>query len=215
MTAEASKDNSTVFYTNEELFHALTIRKSTRTYSGVELKPEHIKLIKNYLQSDEKMIGPFGDTFRIEFMNGVDTDEQIATYGYIKEFKAILMAISKPEPSALFEMAYVLHGLVLQLTQADVQTVWLGGAFNHKDAIDASTMQKDEIIAAVIPLGYESSKKRLLFDYIAPIILGAKHRKNMNDVYFKNDFNTPLNEADTKFYEVLDLARRAPLVKNK
>ena len=202
-------------YNDEELFHALQVRKSTRTYNGIALKPEHTELIKEYLQSDKHMIGPFGDTFRIEFLDNVDIDEQIATYGYIKEFKAILMAISKSEPSALFEMAYVLHGLVLQLTEAGVQTVWLGGAFNHKDAIGVSSLEEDEIVAAVIPLGYESSKKRLLFDYIAPVILGAKHRKDMSDVYFKGTFNTPLTEVDTKFYKALDVARRAPSAKNK
>ncbi len=210
MTTENSS-----FYSDEELFHAMQVRKSTRTYNGVELKPEHLRLIQNYLKDETQMKGPFGDTFRIEFMNDVDIDEQIATYGYIKEFNAVLMAISTPEPSALFEMAYVLHGLVLQLTEAGVQTVWLGGAFNHKDAINISDMNENEIIAAVIPMGYESSKKRLLFDYIAPVILGAKHRKRVDDVYFSNDFQTPFTDNSSKYYEALDVARRAPSAKNK
>ncbi len=215
MTKDVSKHDNAAFYNDEQLFHALQVRKSTRTYNGVGLTSEHLQLIKDYLQDEKQMTGVFGHTFRIEFMNDINIDEQISTYGYIKEFKAILMAISKPEPSALFEMAYVLHGLVLQLTEAGVQTVWLGGAFDHKDAIGVSGIQDDEIIAAVIPIGYESSKKRLLFDYIAPVILGAKHRKDMHTVYFDGDFNTPLDENTTKYYEALDLARRAPSAKNK
>ena len=206
--------NDTVpLYTDEELFHAVQIRKSTRTYNGVELKPEHVELIEKYLHDKERMTGPFGHTFRIEFINNANIDKDIATYGYIKEFKAILMAVSKSDPATLFEMAYVLHGLVLQLTQADVQTIWIGGAFNHQDAINTLSLAQDELVAAVVPLGYESSKKRLLFDYVAPVILGAKNRRD--DVYFNLDFETPLNHTVSKYSDALDIARRAPSAKNK
>ena len=206
-------NNKTLFYNDEELFHALQIRKSTRTYNGVELKAEHIDLIKQYLQDKERMTGFLENSFRIKFFNGGNIDKDIATYGYIKEFKAILMAVSKPEPLALFEMAYVLHGLVLQLTQADVQTVWIGGAFNHQDAMEASDLLNGEIVAAVVPLGYESNKKRLLFDYVVPLVLGAKNRKE--NVYFDTDFYTSLDVTKTKFSKALDFARRAPSAKNK
>ena len=129
------ENNTSTFYNDEELFHAVQVRKSTRTYNGIELKLEHIKLLENYLTDKEKMTGPFGHTFRIEFINNTNIDKDIATYGYIKGFKAILLAISKADALTLFEMAYVLHGLVLQLTQADVQTVWIGSAFNHQDTM--------------------------------------------------------------------------------
>ena len=207
------ENNTSVFYNDEELFHAVQVRKSTRTYNGVELKSEHVELIEKYLSDKEKMTGPFGHTFRIEFINDGNIDKDIATYGYIKEFKAILLAICKPDAITLFEMAYVLHGLVLQLTEADVQTVWIGGAFNHQDAANSLSLKDDEIVAAVIPLGYESSKKRLMFDYIAPVILGAKNRKD--DVCFSENFDTPLYGITTKYSEALDIARRAPSAKNK
>ena len=45
MTTDISKDENADFYTNEELYHALQIRKSTRTYSGVELKLNLLKTI--------------------------------------------------------------------------------------------------------------------------------------------------------------------------
>jgi len=205
---------STKFHTKEELFTAIQTRKSTRTYNADALKQEHIELIQNYLNDETMMSGPFGHTFKIEFLNGVDIENQIATYGYVKGFRAILMAIAKVEPLALFEMSYILHGLDLQLTQAGVQSVWLGGAFNHKDAINATDIKEGEIIAAVIPLGYASSKKRII-DYAAPLLLGTKNRKAMDDVFFYADFNTPLGEKASHFYDALDLARRAPSAKNK
>jgi nitroreductase len=203
-----------VSFDAEALFLAVQSRRSVRTFNGSPPKAEDLTLIRNYLHEPKNMTGPFGHRFRIELLTDVDGDEQVGTYGYIKGFRALLVAISKPERLALFEMAYVLHGLVLHLTHAGVQTIWIGGAFNYEDAIKSTGVTDDEIIAAIIPLGYAGDRKRLI-DYAAPLILKPTKRKPMDDVYFFGDFETPLGANAGPLHTALDVARRAPSAKNR
>jgi nitroreductase len=203
-----------VSFDAEALFLAVQARRSVRTFNGSPPRAEHLALIRSYLHEPKNVTGPLGHRFRIELLTEVDGDEQIGTYGYTKGFRALLAAISKPERNALFEMAYVLHGLVLRLTNAGVQTVWMGGAFNREDVMKSTGVAGDEIIAAIVPLGYASDRKRLI-DYAAPLVLKATKRKPMDDVYFFCDFETPLGENADLLHAALDVARRAPSAKNR
>ncbi len=155
------------------LFEAVRIRHSVRTYDGVPLRAEHLAAIQAYLADPERMTGPLGWEFRIELLTDVPEDREIGTYGYTKGFKAVLLAIARLEPLALFEMAYVLHGLVLELTHLGVGTIWMGGAFNPADVERSVRLGRGEIIAAIVPLGYASQKKRLI-DVAAPLVLKLK-----------------------------------------
>jgi hypothetical protein len=198
----------------EALFLAVQARRSVRTFNGSPLRPEDLALIRNYLREPKNVTGPLGHRFRIELLNEIDGDEQIGTYGYVKGFRALLVAISKPERIALFEMAYVLHGLVLHLTHAGVQTIWIGAAFNHEDVVKSTGVADNEIVAAVIPLGYASDRKRLI-DYAAPLIIKPTKRRPMDDVYFFGDFETPLGANAGPLHTALDVARLAPSAKNR
>ena len=203
-----------VSFDTEALFLAVQTRRSTRTFNGSPPRAEHLALIRNYLHEPKNMTGPLGHRFRIELLTDVDGDEQIGTYGYTKGFRALLVAISQPELIALFEMAYVLHGLVLHLTHVGVQTVWMGGAFNREDVIKSTGVVDDEIIAAIVPLGYADDRKRLI-DYAAAVVLRATKRKPMDDVYFFSDFKTPLGANASPLHTALDVARHAPSAKNR
>jgi len=199
---------------NDVLLHGIKARRSTRTFDGAPLQAEHLEVIRGYLDDPECMRGPLGGEFRIELLTGVDEHKEIGTYGYTKGFQTVLVAIARPEPLVLFEMAHVLHGLVLYLAHLGVGTVWMGAAFNPADILQATRVMSDEIIAAIIPLGYAGDKKRLI-DYAAPLVLKAAKRKPMDEVFYFGDFGTPLGDHGGPFHAALDLARRAPSAKNK
>lgn len=199
---------------NDALLHGIEVRRSVRTYDSAPLGAEHLAVIRAYLQDPVCMAGPLGTRFRIELLTDVDEDKEIGTYGYTKGFRTVLVAIARPEPLALFELAYVLHGLVLHLAHLGVGTVWMGAAFNPADILESTHVRDDEIIAAIVPLGYAGSKKRLI-DYAAPLVLKASKRKSMDEVFFFGDFETPLGADGGPFHRALDIARRAPSAKNK
>lgn len=201
-------------FDTEALFWAVQSRRSVRTFNGSPPRDEHLALIRDFLHEPQNMTGPLGHRFRIELLTEVDGDGQIGTYGYTKGFRALLVAISRPERTALFELAYVLHGLVLHLTCAGVQTVWMGGAFNRDDVIKSTGVADDEIIAAIVPLGYTDDRKRLI-DYAAPLVLKSTKRKPMDDLCFWGDFETSLGAKAGPLHTALDVARRAPSAKNR
>lgn len=196
------------------LLEAVRARRSVRTFNGEPLRPEHLATIQAYLQDPTRLRGPLGRRFRIELLDEVDEDREIGTYGYVKGFRSVLVAIARPEPLALFELAYVVHDLVLHLTHLGIGTVWMGGAFNPADIRKSTRVGADEIIAAICPLGYAHTKKRLI-DYAAPVVLRTVKRKPMDTTFFYGDFQTPLGDHGGPLHDALDVARRAPSAKNK
>ncbi len=199
---------------NEAMLDAVRARHSVRTFTGEPLRPEHLDVLRDALADPARLTGPLGRRFRIALLTDVDGDRQIGTYGYTRGFRALLVAIARPEPLALFELAYVLHGLVLQLTHLGVASVWMGGAFNPADVREATGVAEDEVIAAIIPLGYASGRKRLI-DYAAPVVLKATRRKPMAHSCFIAAFGAPLPESAGPLYGALEVARRAPSAKNR
>lgn len=196
------------------LLEAVRVRRSVRTYDGCPLRAEHLAFIRGTLASPERLTGPIGRRFRIELLTDLPHDREIGTYGYTKGFKAVLIAIGPREPLALFELAYVLHGLVLQLTHLGIGTVWMGAAFNPADVLESLRLEPDELIAAIVPLGYAADHKRL-FDYAAPVFLRAGQRKAMDTRYSYGDFETPLGDHAASLHAALDVARYAPSAKNR
>ncbi|MCA9719330.1 MAG: hypothetical protein H6713_38550 [Myxococcales bacterium] len=197
-----------------ELLAAVRARRSVRTFSGERLRAEHMDVITSYLADPAAMRGPLGGRVRVALLDDVDGHREIGTYGYTKGFRSLLVAIARPEPRALFELAYVLHGLVLHLTHLGVGTVWMGGAFNPADVVKQTRVDAGELIGAIVPLGYEGGHKRLI-DYAAPLILKATKRKPVDHSCFLGELQTPLRGRAPSLLPALDVARRAPSAKNR
>jgi len=198
----------------QDLLEALHVRRSIRTYDGQPLRPAHQAFIERYLHDGAHMTGPFGRRVRIELLQGLPKDMQVGTYGYTKYFDAVLVAIAKDDPIDLFEMAWVAHGLVLQLTHLRLGTVWMGAAFSQQSVRRNLSFEDGEQVAAIIPLGYPRDKKRL-FDLIASKGLASAHRKPLDFSCFVGSFERPLGDEQTDLRDALDLARFAPSAMNK
>lgn len=200
-----------------ELVDAVRMRRSTRTFEPVPLQPEHAAFIQAYLSDPGRMVGPFGGRARIELVelghgDGL-RDREIGTYGYVKGYPSVLVAIARNQPRALVELAEVTHGLVLQLTRIGVASVWLGAAFNRADVQELLTLEPGELIGAMIPIGYATDKR--LKERILRFAIRSDNRKPMDVTYCFGDFNTPLGTHGGLFRTPLELARRAPSAKNK
>lgn len=197
-----------------DLYEALKVRRSIRTYDGSPLRPEHRAFIERYLHDEAHMTGPFGRRFRIALLQGLPKDMQVGTYGYTKGFDAILAAIAKDDAIDLFELAFVAHGLVLELTHLGLGTVWMGAAFSQGSVRRNLTFDEGEQVAAIIPLGYPAEKKRVL-DFVLKKGLKPSERKPMDFSYFVGSFEQPLGDTPTDLRDALDLARFAPSAMNK
>lgn len=201
----------------DRMINTIKIRRSIRTYQSTPLHEDHVRLIEEYLETDELLKGPFGRKFRIEFLqkSPMEKNMKIGTYGYVKNSQGYLVGLSDDDPLTLFEIAYVFHGLVLLLTSEGVGTCWLGGIFNQ-DSVRASTfVSDDEIVPAISPVGYRGTSRTHVFGKLAPIILKPHKRMPVEEIAFQGNFDTPFTETDHPLHEALYLATLAPSAQNK
>ena len=198
------------------MIKTIRVRRSKRTYEEVPLEDNHIQLIKDYLNTEELMKGKFGKKFRIEFLQNLEmkNNAKIGTYGYVKGAQAFLICISENDLFSIFDSAYVFHGLVLLLTYKGLGTCWLGGIFNQ-DSVNASTsINMNEIIPAITPVGYLAAKDHF-FQKVAKRVLKPKNRKPVEEIAYFGDFNTPFINQDEVLREAIYLGTLAPNAQNK
>lgn len=205
-----------LFAGNDEMMQTLQVRRSIRTYDGKPIREEDINLIKEYLNTEELLTGPFGKKFRIEFLDKGPMKENasIGTYGYLKDPPAFLVAMAENDKYTLFECAYVFHGLVLLLTYKGLATCWLGGIFNQDDVRKTTYVAPDEIVPAISPVGYTGSSFHIM-GKLAGIALKPKNRKPVEQIAYLGNFNTPFTDKESIFYDTIHFGTLAPNSQNK
>jgi nitroreductase len=191
-------------------------RKSIRTFQKTPLSSSDLDKISNYLNTVENLEGPFGNQFDFIFLVEQETleEEQIGTYGFIKNPQGYIFGSSIIEPMSLFDYAYVLENIVLYLTDLGIGTCWLGGRFRKQEAMSKLTLSENEIIPAITPIGYAQEKKRLKEKMIRRV-LRARKRKPENELFFYKEFGQSLGDRGEDFQRALHYVRVAPSAQNK
>jgi hypothetical protein len=73
----------------------------------------------------------------------------------------------------------------------------------------------DEVMPAVSPVGYTAQKKTLT-DSLFKFLARSKTRKPWQELFYSNDFNTPLTKSDVERYATcLEAVRLAPSASNQ
>lgn len=76
-------------------------------------------------------------------------------------------------------------------------------------------LQSNELLPCISPVGYAADKQRFAERLIRQTA-GSDHRKPWHELFFQDDFATPLVREDTGHYEViLDMLRLAPSASNR
>ena len=76
-------------------------------------------------------------------------------------------------------------------------------------------VKENELFPAVSAIGYGAEKKRLT-EALFQKVLKARQRKPWSDLFFKDNFDTPLSEGDAGEYALpLEMLRQAPSASNK
>ena len=189
-------------------------RYSMRTFSSKEVSAETRRKILDYA---EKISNPFGPKIRIKFIEKETSaeGEKLGTYGIIKNAKLFLGVAVKNVPGAQEGLGYEFEQLVLYMTSLGLGSCWIGGTFDRGAFAQAMKPESDEIFTIICPVGYGTGKKRL-FEKIMRLNLKADKRLPWNSLFFKDDFEKPLEKSDCCGYEdALELLRQAPSAVNK
>lgn len=188
-------------------------RYSVRTY---EKKPVEAYVRQQVMEYAETVSNPFGPKLRFKWLDkGAPENGKLGTYGIIKGADLYIGTAVPKDPHAMEALGYEMEKLVLYMTGLGLGTCWLGGTFNRSAFAEAMELAENELFTIVSPVGYPAEKKSLMEKIMR---MGSKgdHRVGWEELFFSNDFSTPLTKEEAGEYELpLEMVRLAPSAVNR
>ena len=181
-------------------------RKSWRDYSSRPIEPDKIEILKD---SFSKVSPPFGNkpTFAIVDFSG--EIKSLLTYGFVKGTNVFIAGKTVPTLLSCIDYGWSLEHIILIATGLDLQTCWLGGTFRTTKFANKLRLQEKEVLPAVAALGY-AKRKRSFRDQIIRKLAASHTRKMRQQLFFEQDFNTPLAYQGNEYDLALEMVRLAP-----
>jgi hypothetical protein len=199
---------------NFSIEEAVTKRYSVRNYKEQEIESDKRKAIESFIDS---LDNPFGSKVQFHYLDNKDikNKEKLGTYGVIKEANQYIGTTIKLGPMALEALGYEFEAVVLYLAHLDLGTCWLGGTFDREGFAGAMKIKEGEVFPIITPYGYAANNKHEKEIEMRKMIQ-ADQRKEWNQLFYKNDFQSPLTKeeaGDLAF--ALEMVRLGPSASNK
>jgi hypothetical protein len=192
-------------------------RYSCRTFQTRPLLDHDIGSLSDLFQPLHT--GPLGTPIRYKLIaaRGDEAEELrgLGTYGFLKDPTAFILGAVQEAPGALEDFGYQLEILVLTATELGIGSCWLGGTFTKSRFVQMMDLKGGYYIPSIIALGYPADSKGW-FERLTRSYAGADRRYPWEKLFFRDDFNHPLQPSDAGPYqESLELVRLAPSASNK
>ena len=185
-------------------------RTSWRTYSKQKLNKTDRAKLEEFIQRDIKT--PFGARPRFTIIDYESGEQQLGTYGFIKDAQHFIAGAVKPAPMGYEDYGYALENIILYATELGLGTCWLGGTFNRQGFTEAIGLLDDEKMPAVTPIGYKAERRGI--EKIMRWAASSRNRKSWNQIFFDNT-GSPLTPEKAGIYERgFEMVRLAPSASN-
>lgn len=179
-------------------------RKSVRTFDGRPLTDAHRQMLCDAIST---ITNPWGIPVKFALLDAkahslsspVIRGEQLYIAGKVPKVKHCEEAFG-----------YSFEKMVLYAWSLGIGTTWIGGTMKRELFERAAETGEDELMPIVSPLGYPATEKSEVDQKLRANVHGDE-RIAASELFFDKDFNTPLNDADTEFLEVV---RWAPTAAN-
>lgn len=183
-------------------------RRSVRSFDGNPLTAEHLEKLNAFLP---KLTNPYGIDVQFALL---DKEKYGLSSPVIAGESLYVAAKVKAVPHSEEAFGYSFEQLVLYARALGIGTTWIGGTMNREAFEQAIVLETGERMYCVSPLGYPAQKMSLKETAMRTAIR-ADHRKPESELFFENDFSTPLRLHDEKLQAALDAVRFAPSAVNK
>ena len=190
---------------------AIKKRTSIRTYSDKQIQKEVLEEVKEIIKDTQN---PFGAGVRFCLLEAGKEQGKLGTYGFIRGQKHYVAGCLERSGKDLEGYGYAFEKVILELTGLELGTCWLGGTFSRGGFAKSAGLKEDEILPAVTPFGY-AKNKRSITERIVAAGAGARKRKDFGELFFDEDFHSPLNIDDEKLKTCLEMVRIGPSASNK
>ncbi|KAF5059125.1 putative TM nitroreductase [anaerobic digester metagenome] len=193
---------------------AIRQRTSVRNYSDQVVEAEKHHALRDFVQS---LDNPFHHPIQFHFLDltASSEGEKLGTYGVIQGARHYLGATLTEGPHAMLALGYEMELAILYLTHLGLGTCWLGGTFDRKGFAQAMAIAPGESFPIITPYGYAAAKKHLKERAMRKVIQ-ADQRKPWEQLFFQDNFQTPLTKEAAGAYSVpLEMVRLGPSASNK
>ena len=188
-------------------------RNSVRSYEEKKLSTQDKEKLMAYADS---LTNPFGVKVNFHIIEK-DLDskgEKLGTYGVIKGATTFLGVSVENTELGLEAAGYEFENLILYATHMGLGTVWLAATFSRDSFMSAMGIKESDLFPAISPVGYPASK-RSFRESVMRKTMKSDQRKPWKDIFFKDNFSTPLTEQDANEYAIsLEMLRLAPSATN-
>jgi nitroreductase len=204
---------------NQSTIETMKKRQSIRTFDTLNIKDSHLKIIHDYINNEDNLVGPFGSKGCIKLIqvtnNVSDKGIKLGTYGFIKNPQAYLVGLTENSKYSLVEFAYTFQKLVILLTELEIGTCWMGGTFNRNSFEQEIQLGEGEFIPCITPIGYPNQKQRV-FDKAIRYVVKADNKKPWDKLFYDSTFEVPLDKQKAGLLEVpIEMVRLGPSASNK
>lgn len=206
----------------ESMIEAICKRVSVRSYSSEPIGQENKQIIMDLLQSPNE--GPFSNQVRFALIDFTDINKDtvrgLGTYGFINGAKSFIVSATKDcrgeigGEKALVDVGYCFEKIILAATNLGLGTCWVGGTFKRANFAKSINASEDEIVPAISPIGYARAR-RTVREITVRRFANSDHRKPWENLFFKENLNTPLSRELAGDYAVpLECIRLGPSASN-
>jgi len=202
---------------NQPVSELIRKRYSCRTYQETPIRDSALSALNEFINPGS--IGPLGSPVQFKIVAAKENDSKslkgLGTYGFIKNPTGFVLGKSFDKPGSLEDFGYLMEAILLKAAEIDIGSCWLGGTFTKSSFARLMNLQTGEIIPSVASLGYPADQTAWV-DRVTRLAAGANHRLPWGDLFFSNQFGTPLTPEDTGAYKnPLELVQLAPSASNK
>jgi len=162
--------------------------------------------------------GPFGGRARFGLVAASAEDRAalkgLGTYGFIRGAPGFIVGAIPRGPGDLEDYGYLMEHAVLQATDLELGTCWLGGSFSKSGFARKFALAPGELMPAVAAVGYpeEGSFAR---DRIRKMA-GSDFRRPPGELFFDGTLDAPLApDAAGPYAPTLEMVRWAPSASNR
>jgi hypothetical protein len=193
----------------------IKLRRSCRNFSDAAIEDEKLNLLNDFMVGLK--VCPFGSNARFKMVDAEfeGKGRVPGTYGVIKGAKHFVTGAVENNASGFVDFGYMFEQVILFATGIGMGTCWMGGTLNRSLFAEKMNVISGEILPAISPVGYPSGKGSVV-DSVFRFGAKSNTRKPWSEMFFLNDFKTPLSEKTAGEYAVpLDMVRLGPSASNK
>jgi len=202
---------------SKSITEIIRLRYSCRTYLERPIERDLQSRIIEYAAALGS--GQFGGKARFELIAAEEDDRkdlrQLGTYGFIKGATGFLVGATQDREQKLEDFGWQMERLVLLATDLSLGTCWLGGTFTKSSFARKISARSDELIPAVVAIGYIARKPRRI-DHLIRRGAQGERRLGWERLFFAERFGAALpRQAAGEYALPLEMVRLAPSASNK